>query len=184
MTRRLLALALWLPLAACSGQPAPAPSPAASAGAPAPAASTAAAPSTTPAYPPADGEGCEHLAKGPAAAITAVALVGTTAPAIASDHKRYDVTVAETGGWVKFESAAATEWVFYVAPDATLSVTDAGSKDVPLASSAKTTPACADVKGRYSAKLGVGVHYVKITPAKGQTKVGVVVEDANGKGGD
>lgn len=136
------------------------------------------APSAAPkvAFPPIDTEGCEHLTLGPAAPATATAAAVPAAPAIATDHKRYDVSLA-SGTYVKFQSAAATEYVFFTSPAATLTITDATGNAVPLKSSSAKSEACGEIKGRYSAVLGVGVYYLRITA--GAVKVSIVVEDAN-----
>jgi hypothetical protein len=141
---------------------------------------TAATPAPA-AFPPIDEEGCEHLAEGPAAPVNGAAKPDASAPAIADDHKRYDVSLAG-GGFVKFQSGGAKEYVFFTSPAATVAITDATGKPVALTSSTSGSKACDDIKSRHTAKLGVGVYYLELKSSG--AKVSVVVEDANAVGGE
>lgn len=144
--------------------------------------STAPAASAAPAYPPIDNEGCEHLEKGPAVALTGGATADASAPEIKLDHKRYDVALTSGKAFIKYQSGEAKEYVFFTAPTATVAITDATGLPVALTSNAAGSKACADIQGRYTAKLGIGVYYLALNASA--SKVSVVVEDANDTGGD
>ncbi|MDB5099568.1 MAG: hypothetical protein JWM80_3989 [Cyanobacteria bacterium RYN_339] len=173
-TRLLLACLLTTAtLSACNGASTTAAKPST-----APSAGT---PSAAPAFPPIDNEGCEHLQKGPAVALSGGATADATAPEFKLDHKRYDVALTGGKGFIKYQSAEAKEYVFFTSPTATVAVTDASGKAVALTSSAPSSKACSDIQGRYTAKLGIGVYYLGLSTTA--SKVSVVVEDANDPGG-
>jgi hypothetical protein len=143
---------------------------------------SAGTPSAAPAFPPIDNEGCEHLQKGPAVALTGGAMADASAPEFKLDHKRYDVALTGGKGFIKYQSGEAKEYVFFTSPTATVTITDSAGKPVALTSSATSSKACTDIQGRYTAKLGIGVYYLALNASA--SKVSVVVEDANDTGGD
>ncbi len=87
-------------------------------------------------------EGCEHTKEGPAVAALAIAAPGPTAPVVADDHKRYDVTLVGGKGVVKFQSGAAKDYIFFANETTKLAVTDATGQAVALESEASGSPAC------------------------------------------
>lgn len=106
----------------------------------------------------ADAEACEHLEGGPSVAITASA-DDATAPAIAPDHKRYDITfvalAADYGGKVKLE-AEAGDYILFLDADVPLTVKAlATGAPVTPESAAKSSATCARVKGRHQIPIAV-----------------------------
>lgn len=127
-----------------------------------------------------DVEGCEHLAEGPAAAITASASTSGTLPSVGNDHKRYDITLpAGTGGYtgsVSFAAEDATDYVFFLGSDVSLTVTGS-SGQVEFEESAKSSEQCGDIKGRYVAPLQVGTYTLTFSSTS-QSSVSLVIEES------
>jgi hypothetical protein len=127
-----------------------------------------------------DVEGCEHLREGPAVALTATA-TADTAPAVAADHQRYDVTlIAVTGGqggFVRYAASAAGDYVFFLGADVPARFVDAAGAAVTPEESASSSTACAEIKGRHLVPLEVGTYGIDLGPTT-QTSVGIVVEEA------
>lgn len=166
MIRLFLPFALCAALAACqSGTPStPVPSP-----------SPSAAPTET-----ADTEGCEHLANGPATAVT----TGATAPKVDNDHKRYDLTLTTAGTTVEFDSDEAAHYVLFLNKDIPVKVRElATSKTLALLESGTASTPCATVKGRHVVELGVGVYAIEFGPTT-ETQVSLVIEEEAGHGDD
>ncbi|QRK07726.1 hypothetical protein JQX13_48390 [Archangium violaceum] len=129
-----------------------------------------------------DVEGCEHLAEGPAVAVTASASTSGTLPSVGNDHKRYDITLpAGTGGnytgSVSFAAAEATDYVFFLGADVSLTVTSSSGQAVAFEESAKSSEQCGDIKGRYVAPLEVGTYTLTFGPAS-QSSVSLVIEES------
>jgi hypothetical protein len=128
-----------------------------------------------------DVEGCEHLQEGPAAAVTAAATSSAAAPAIANDHKRYDITLVavggQQGGSVRFNSAEAGDYILFLNKDVPVSFKDATGKAIAIEESTKSATQCTDIQGRHVVELGVGVQYIEFGPTT-ETSVSVVLEEA------
>ncbi|HYO64921.1 MAG TPA: hypothetical protein VEU33_02460 [Archangium sp.] len=129
----------------------------------------------------ADVEGCEHLQKGPGAAVTATA-AASGAPAVSNDHKRYDITLpAGTGGnagSVSFAAAKASDYVFFLGSNVTLKVTNASGAEVAFEESATSSTECTQVKGRYVAPLQVGTYTLAFGPTS-ESRVSLVIEETD-----
>lgn len=132
--------------------------------------------------PAIDTEGCEHLAKGPAEAVTAAPSAAPSAPVVTSEHKRYDLTLgafgAQQGGVVRFNSPAASDFVVFFGQDVPLKVTDATGQEVPVTVTHGSLQ-CSDIVARYAMKLDVGVYYLQVGPTDLKS-VSVVIEDEHG----
>lgn len=168
MRHRVIGLVAVVGLVGCvAGTPAVAPSP-------------SAAPSTG--APAIDTEGCEHLAKGPAEAVTVASSAAPDAPVVTSEHKRYDLTLrafgGKQGGVVRFNSPAASDFVVFFGQDVPLRVTDATGQEVPVTLS-KGSLQCSDIVARYAVKLDVGVYYMQVGPTDLKS-ASVVIEDEHG----
>lgn len=129
-------------------------------------------------------EGCEHLAEGPSAAVTAAATVEATAPAISNDHKRYDVALAddtngEKVGVVTFAPGEAADFVFFLSADVPLAIEDAAGAAVAVEDKQTSIPECTEVKARHQVELDVGTYYLRFGPTA-EASVNVVVEEAGG----
>lgn len=128
----------------------------------------------------ADAEGCEHLREGPAVAITASAS-STGAPSVSDEHKRYDIslpagTQGNTGS-VSFAAGEATDYIFFLSTDVSLTLTSASGQTVPFESSAKSSASCGDIKGRYVAPLEVGTYTLTFGPSS-VSSVSLVIEES------
>jgi hypothetical protein len=188
-SRAIALVALAAALAACTAQPVGTPATGAVASA-TPAAAAAPAASASPTAPsatakPAETEGCEHMTKGPATAVTAT-LEAAGRGVVGLDHKRYDVTLAPQGGQfagsVTLNSAKAGDVVVY------LGFEGAASEALPVAlyqdgkavafESSDTTAAhaaCPAIKHRHVAPVGVGPVELRFGPTT-KAKVSVVLE--------
>jgi hypothetical protein len=191
-SRAIALLALAAALAACTAtttvnMAAPG---AGAAGSAAPAAAASPGANASPAAPsastkPAETEGCEHMTKGPATAVTAT-LEAAGRGVVGLDHKRYDVTLAPQGGQfagsVTLNSAKAGDLVVY------LGFEGAASEALPVAlyqdgkaiafESSDTTAAhaaCPAIKHRHVAPVGVGPVELRFAPTT-KAKVSVVLE--------
>lgn len=179
MIRILPPFALALALVAC--QPATAPTPAPSSS-PSLAPSASPSPSASPAET-ADTEGCEHLANGPASAVTATP-EDARPPMLDNDHKRYDITLAPGAATVHFQSDEAADYVLFLNQDIPVKVKElATGKDVAIETSAKSSTVCDTVKGRHGVELGVGVYAITFGPTP-ETRIGLVIEEGAGHGDD
>jgi hypothetical protein len=130
------------------------------------------------AEPSGDEEACEHLAEGPATAVTAVA--SGVGPLIDDDHRRYDVALVAVdggnGGEVRFASAEAGDYVFFLDADVSLAVTDVDGSPVALEASETASATCPEtIRARHHVELGVGTYSLRFGPTE-QSSVGVVVE--------
>jgi hypothetical protein len=119
-------------------------------------------------------EGCEHLKEGPMVAVTAAADT-TGAPAIAADHKRYDVSVAATGGYVSFASSQTGHLLVFLGTDVGVALTNAAGQPVAASETTKTGFPCSELKAAHEFEVGVGMYNLKLTPAAAGT-VSVVLE--------
>jgi hypothetical protein len=128
-------------------------------------------------------EACEHLKEGPSAPVTAAAMAGASAPRIANDHQRYDITLPPAAGsfsgFVSFAAAAAGDYIFYTNAGVPLKVTSSANADVAAESTASTITECTEVKGRTVYPLQVGTYTIGLGPASSD-KVSVVVEADHG----
>jgi len=124
-----------------------------------------------------DEEGCEHLTQGPFVNVTAGAALDVTAPAIAADHKAYNVALADGKvGYVSFASSKEGDIVLFLDRDVAVAVSDAKSTAVAIEESSKSSAACKDIAGRHVVPLGVGTYYIAFGPVTGATAFQVVVE--------
>lgn len=132
-----------------------------------------------------DVEGCEHLQKGPATAVTATTT--GTPPAVGNDHRRYDITLVDgTGGRtgsVSFAAAEATDYVFFTSADVPLTVRNSSGAEVSIEESTTSSSECADIKGRHVVPLTVGTHTLTFGPTS-TTTVSLVIEEASHEGHD
>lgn len=127
----------------------------------------------------ADAEGCEHLAEGPEVAVTASTST-SGAPAVSNDHKRYDITLPAgsggNGGSVSFAVSETQHYVFFLGADVPLKVTNSSGAEVAFESSATSSEACGEIKGRHVAELLVGTYTLTLGPTS-QGSVSLVIEE-------
>lgn len=131
----------------------------------------------------ADTEGCEHLAEGPAVAVTATTST-SGAPAVSNDHKRYDITLPAGDGGnvgsVSFAVSSTQHYVFFLGADVPLKVTNSSGVEVAFESTATRSETCEDVKGRSVAELLVGTYTLTFGPTS-QSRVSLVIEESGGE---
>jgi hypothetical protein len=124
-------------------------------------------------------EACEHLA---GAAVAVMATAGATgAPAIAADHKRYDVKLVDgpSGGKigvVSLNSAAVGHLQLFLSAD--VPVTAATAAGMAIAGSkVAIAPPCSQLKAVYEFNVAVGRYDITIGGASNTVEsVGVVAE--------
>ncbi len=127
----------------------------------------------------ADVEACEHLAEGPAAAVTADTTDGGSPVAVAADHRRYDIALGAVsggnGGEVSFAVATAGDFAIFLGSDVPVNVRAASGAALAFESSATSSTVCTEVKGRHQLALPVGTarFFFGPTPA---TSVSAVIE--------
>jgi len=126
-----------------------------------------------------DVEGCEHLEEGPAVSVVATA-EDETAPVIAPDHKRYDITfldgVAGKVGKAKIEVVAG-DYVFFMNADTPLALKAlaTGAVAVPRAA-VKSSKSCSAIRARYTVGFAsVGTYLLDFGPTT-LSSVGMVIE--------
>lgn len=128
----------------------------------------------------ADTEGCEHLQKGPAAAVNASAS-GTSAPAVSNDHRRYDITLTDVtggkGGSVSFAASEGTDYVFFTSADVPVTVKNGSGTAVTAEESVNSSSVCAEIKGRHTFPLSVGTYTLTFGPTTA-TSVSLVIEES------
>lgn len=127
--------------------------------------------------PSPDAELCEHLQEGPATAVTAAASNG---PAVSNDHRRYDVTLAASGGQyggqVSFAVASQGEFMFALNKDVPVAFANAGGGTVAPELVEKSSTECTDIKAKYLVPLDVGTYTLTFGPTA-ETTVGMVIEE-------
>jgi hypothetical protein len=135
-----------------------------------------------------DVEGCEHLADGPAAPVTATDAPSLTAsPAVDLDHRRYDVTLpalsggSGRGGYVRFAPSEATDYVIFLGTVVPMTITDASGASVPIETTVDGSEECSEIARKHTVELAPGTYFLflggQATPA---TSVSVVLEEAAG----
>lgn len=127
-----------------------------------------------------DQEGCEHLAEGPATPVTASAIADSSAPAVADDHMRYDITLVDDGGGqnvgsVSFAAAEAGDYVLFLGQDVPVAVADSTNQPIDIEASASSSEACPEIRGRHVVELGVGTHFFTFGPTS-ESAVQLVIE--------
>lgn len=132
---------------------------------------------TTTPEPSPDAEACEHLKEGPATPVTAAA---TNGPAVSNDHRRYDVTLAETGGQrggqVTFAATEQSDYVFFLGKDIPVTFANASGGAVEVESVEKSSTECTEIKAKHTVPLDVGTYTLTFGPTT-ETTVGVVIEE-------
>jgi hypothetical protein len=126
-----------------------------------------------------DAEACEQLKAGPAVPVTA-ALGTVGAPAIAADHRRYDVTLVgspgDKGGSVSFAAGMSGDFAFFMSADVHARFGDMGGMTISPESRTTNSPACSEIKTKYVVPLKVGSATLSFAYGP-DDKVSVVVED-------
>jgi hypothetical protein len=126
-----------------------------------------------------DTEGCEHMAEGPSAAVTAGA-DRAAAGAIADDHMRYDVTFVDRpdgrkGGLVTFAADETGDFHFFFDAAVPYQVADAAGTAVEVEESSPGTDTCSDIKQWDVVELEVGTYTLTFGPTDA-AGVKIVVE--------
>jgi hypothetical protein len=127
-------------------------------------------------------EACEHLA-GTSSPVTAAAAGATDAPAVAANHKRYEVTLPDaTGaagkqGVVKFASTMAGEMQVFLSADVPLKVASSSGTELAPEGGKQTTTPCTQLKAWYVYDVEVGSYNLTLGGAGNTTaSIGVVIE--------
>jgi hypothetical protein len=126
-------------------------------------------------------EACEHLKDTPVA-VSAVAVSGiANAPAVAADHKRYEITLPSEGsgkqGAVKYAATMAGEMQVFLSADVPLKVTTAMGTEVEAEGGKKTTAPCTELKAWYVYDVEVGTYNLTLGgPSSSTASVGLVIE--------
>jgi hypothetical protein len=126
-----------------------------------------------PAEPSPDEELCEHMAEGPAIAVTAGADLDG-APDVSDEHTRYDVAVDDEGV-VAYASAEATELLVALGEDVDVTFLQG---DVELAiEESRGSDACEEVGRVHLIDVEVGTVEIRLGPTDA-TEVSIVIEHA------
>jgi hypothetical protein len=124
-----------------------------------------------------DIEGCEHLTEGPYVELTASAAPDAAAPWVAANHMSHTIALTPgTPGYVLYESTLAGDAYLFLDQSIGVKVFAADTTEVTLESSATSSEACAEVKGRHVVELDVGTYYFELTAGDGLTSVNLVIE--------
>ena len=126
--------------------------------------------------PASDVTACGALEMGPYVPVTAVISKDTGTPAVKSDAQAYTITLPATGiGYVKFEATSSRDHVVYLDRDVPVMAQTSASAAIAVKNSAKSSDACATIKGRYTFTLATGVNYFGVGPDAGGP-VNIVVD--------
>jgi hypothetical protein len=130
-------------------------------------------------------EACEHMANGPATALTAAATTEEATDTEHSqwEHKRVDLTLVDDGngafvGYVKYEAEAAGDYLFFA--DSEASITVAGT----MAESEADVSECTDVAHVMTFELAVGEHVVEVRASSASVRLVVEVSGGHSDHGD
>ena len=156
----ILSLALLLPLAACGDEDSDTPAPGEE-------------------EESVEEEGCEHMAEGPATAVTAAA-DAASAPDATAEHTRVDIALAGVeggnGGFVIYEAEADGEYIFFLDKTVGLTITDAAGNAVEIEESGPVD-LCSEVAIHHVVDMGLGLHTIAFE-ATAETSLSMVVEAA------
>lgn len=129
------------------------------------------------AEPSLDEEGCEHLAEGPATAVTAVA--EGEGPLVRDDHRRYDVGLVAvaggSGGTVRFAADEASDFLIFLGSNVPLVITDSTGAEVEVEETVTGSDTCTEVAVRHLVPLSVGTYRLTFGPSTASS-VSVVLE--------
>jgi hypothetical protein len=124
-----------------------------------------------------DAEGCEHLTGPTSSSVTATS--APPGPAVSADHRRYDVTLVDiaggNGGFVTFAAVERGDYVLFFDADIPLAITTTQDVGVTISGASDSSPACAEVRKRYTVPLEIGGYYLLLGPTTA-TSVGLVIE--------
>jgi len=130
-----------------------------------------------------EAEACEHMADGPATAVTAGTSEAEAANTSTADwmHKRVDITLSDDGnggfwGFVTYEATEAAEYAFFTSGELTVQI------DGVDAEATNAVAECTDVANELVFDLTVGEHVVFITSAS--ATVSLVAEEKAGDHSD
>jgi hypothetical protein len=123
---------------------------------------------------------CEHMADGPAQALTAVATQDSTdGPTISDDHVRYDITLIAVdggnGGAVTFAAGAAGHHAIALGADIELQAFDAAGVEIAPHHRNTGSAICEEVAADLGFELAVGTTTFVFGPTEA-TEVSVVIE--------
>ncbi len=125
-------------------------------------------------------EACEHLAQGPAKALTA-GVDDASAVDVSAGHTRFDLALGDVagakGGVAKFSVAAAGDWMVALSEDAKLAVVGPNGAVIAPESSLPGGPTCSAAKVIHTYELGVGSHLLRFGPGS-SAAVNLVIEAA------
>lgn len=127
-----------------------------------------------------NGEGCEHMEKGPFVDLQGAA-DPATAPELKADHHAYRVTIpAGAAGYARFAADAVGDLVLFFDADLLLAVEDDKGAAVALEKSEKGIAECTIVKAKHTVPIAtVGSYRFKLGPSAAVSKVTIVVEEAS-----
>lgn len=127
-------------------------------------------------------EACEHMGEGPATPVTA-AEAAAEAPAVADDHRRYDVTLIGaadgTSGTLSFAAATAGDYAFFLSAAVPFELRDATGAVVAIEATEQGSELCPGVVAvsHTIAVPAVGLHSIVLGPTT-ETTVSLVIEPA------
>jgi hypothetical protein len=124
-----------------------------------------------------DIEGCEHLTEGPYQEVTVSAGRDAEAPWVAANHVSYTIgLLAGAPGYVTYDSTGEGDAYLFLDQSVGVKVFASDGTEVPLESSATSSEACVEIKGRHVVEVGVGVYYIELTAGDGLAAVNLVIE--------
>ncbi|MDY7224848.1 hypothetical protein [Hyalangium rubrum] len=127
-----------------------------------------------------DVEGCEHLKEGPSSTVNASATT-TNLSQVKDDHRRYDISLVDVtggkGGSVSFSATEEADYVLFTGADVQVAIKDANGQTVAIEDSKTSSSECAEIKGRHTIPMKVGLHTLTFGPTP-QASVSVVIEAA------
>jgi hypothetical protein len=118
--------------------------------------------------PEGDATACGGLEMGPYVAVTATGFKDSATPSILSDARAYTITLPASGiGYIAFEATSSRDHVVFVDRDVPVMAQTSASMTIAAKSSAKSSAACATIKGRHVFNLSVGKNYLGVGPDAG-----------------
>jgi hypothetical protein len=129
-----------------------------------------------------DSDACEHIQEGPASPITASANE-TGAPAVSTDHRRYDISLVDgtggKGGSVSFAVAEANDYTLFLTGEVPVNLKDANGQRIEVTASGTGSSECSEIKRRHTFALAVGTHSITFGPTSAGSVSLVIVGAAH-----
>lgn len=111
-------------------------------------------------------DACEHMADGPALAVTAAGSGDGPLPDVSASHTRFDIALApagvDRGGFLAFKADGKNDFFFALNRAAALDIRDSAGTAMVREGAVDTASGCAVVKGIHAYELPAGTFILRL----------------------